>query len=687
MKTVIKIENLHCAGCALELEDEIRKIKEVEEVSVDFVSQTITLSASQDGIKKAIKTANNFEKVRVVEDGTKQSETDKKQIVLIAVAFLCFIVGFILFRLKFEMVGVVLYAISYFTVGYPALISTAKNIIKGRVFDENFLMTIASIGAVCLGEYAEAVLVMLLYQTGEWLQSIAIGSSKKSIVELMELKSDRAWLITDESVKKVTPEELKIGDKILVKVGEKLPVDGKLLSCDGVFDVKSLTGESELKYLKTGEEGLAGSICTGKAVEFEVVRLYQDSAVGKILELVENATAKKAKPEKFISKFARYYTPIVCILALAIVLFVPPVSALLADGKFFYKDLERWVHSALTFLVVSCPCALVISVPLTYFAGIGACAKKGVLVKGATYLDELARAEIFALDKTGTLTQGDFEILSVSTTNGVNEKYLLGLIAGVENGSNHPLAKAFEKIEQISVENIEERAGLGLTAKTDGQILLVGSAKYLKENGIVFDELASVNTVVYGALDGKYLGFVEVGDKLREEAKETIEMLKKDGVKRFVLLTGDKEERARKTANEVGVYEINAELLPQEKLEKAEELKRQGTLVYVGDGVNDAPVMKVADCAISMGKLGSAAAVEASDMVLVADSLKGLVDGKRIAKKTRKVVLENIVFSVVMKVAFMILGVVGVLPLSLAVFGDVGVMLCAVLNSFRARKI
>lgn len=687
MKTVIKIENLHCAGCALELEDEIRKIKEVEEVSVDFVSQTITLSASQDGIKKAIKTANNFEKVRVVEDGTKQSETDKKQIVLIAVAFLCFIVGFILFRLKFEMVGVVLYAISYFTVGYPALISTAKNIIKGRVFDENFLMTIASIGAVCLGEYAEAVLVMLLYQTGEWLQSIAIGSSKKSIVELMELKSDRAWLITDESVKKVTPEELKIGDKILVKVGEKLPVDGKLLSCDGVFDVKSLTGESELKYLKTGEEGLAGSICTGKAVEFEVVRLYQDSAVGKILELVENATAKKAKPEKFISKFARYYTPIVCILALAIVLFVPPVSALLADGKFFYKDLERWVHSALTFLVVSCPCALVISVPLTYFAGIGACAKKGVLVKGATYLDELARAEIFALDKTGTLTQGDFEILSVSTANGVNEKYLLGLIAGVENGSNHPLAKAFEKIEQISVENIEERAGLGLTAKTDGQILLVGSAKYLKENGIVFDELASVNTVVYGALDGKYLGFVEVGDKLREETKETIEMLKKDGVKRFVLLTGDKEERARKTANEVGVYEINAELLPQEKLEKAEELKRQGALVYVGDGVNDAPVMKVADCAISMGKLGSAAAVEASDMVLVADSLKGLVDGKRIAKKTRKVVLENIVFSVVMKVAFMILGVVGVLPLSLAVFGDVGVMLCAVLNSFRARKI
>ena len=687
MKTVIKIENLHCAGCALELEDEIRKIKEVEEVSVDFVSQTITLSASQDGIKKAIKTANNFEKVRVVEDGTKQSETDKKQIVLIAVAFLCFIVGFILFRLKFEMVGVVLYAISYFTVGYPALISTAKNIIKGRVFDENFLMTIASIGAVCLGEYAEAVLVMLLYQTGEWLQSIAIGSSKKSIVELMELKSDRAWLITDESVKKVTPEELKIGDKILVKVGEKLPVDGKLLSCDGVFDVKSLTGESELKYLKTGEEGLAGSICTGKAVELEVVRLYQDSAVGKILELVENATAKKAKPEKFISKFARYYTPIVCILALAIVLFVPPVSALLADGKFFYKDLERWVHSALTFLVVSCPCALVISVPLTYFAGIGACAKKGVLVKGATYLDELARAEIFALDKTGTLTQGDFEILSVSTANGVNEKYLLGLIAGVENGSNHPLAKAFEKIEQIAVENIEERAGLGLTAKTDGQILLVGSAKYLKENGIVFDELASVNTVVYGALDGKYLGFVEVGDKLREETKETIEMLKKDGVKRFVLLTGDKEERARKTANEVGVYEINAELLPQEKLEKAEELKRQGALVYVGDGVNDAPVMKVADCAISMGKLGSAAAVEASDMVLVADSLKGLVDGKRIAKKTRKVVLENIVFSVVMKVAFMILGVVGVLPLSLAVFGDVGVMLCAVLNSFRARKI
>lgn len=685
MKTVIKIKNLHCAGCALELEDEIRKIQGVEEVTVNFVSQTINLTASQDGIKKAIKTANKFENVKVVEDDDKEVGSDKKQLLLIGVSFVAFIVGLILFNLNFKAVGVCLYAVAYFTVGYPALISTVKNVAKGKVFDENFLMTVATVGAVCLGEYAEAVLVMLLYQTGEWLQGLAIGSSKKSIVELMALKSDRAWLIDGEEIREVTPEELKVGDKILVKAGEKLPVDGRLLSNDGTFDVKSLTGESEPKYARFGEEALAGSICMGKAVEFEVVRVYEDSAVGKILELVENATAKKAKPEKFISKFARYYTPIVCALALGIVIFAPPASALITEKVFYYKDFARWLRSALTFLVVSCPCALVISVPLTYFAGIGACAKRGVLVKGATYLDEFALAETFAFDKTGTLTQGDFEILSISTSEGVEESVLLGLIAGVESGSNHPVAKAFERFEKISVENIEEIAGFGMTAEKDGKKLLVGTSKLLKNNGVAGFETDSVNTVVCVALDGEYLGAVEVGDKLREETKETIESLKKDGVKRFVMLTGDREDRAKKTGNEVGVYEIYAELLPQEKLEKAEELKEIGPIVYVGDGVNDAPVMKVANCAVSMGKLGSAVAVEASDFVLVADSLSGLVDGKRIAKKTRRIVLENILFSVVMKVAFMLLGIVGVLPLSLAVFGDVGVMLCAVLNSFRAR--
>lgn len=684
MKKVIKIKNLHCAGCALELEDEIREIKEVEEVTVDFVTQTITLTASDDGIKKAIKKANKFENVRVVEDETETKKTDVKPIILISVAFLLFIIGLVLSN-TVKVASVIVYMVAYLTVGYPVLISTAKNVIKGRVFDENFLMTIASVGAFCLGEFSEGVLVMLLYQTGEWLQALAVGSSRKSIGELMALKSDKAYLMQGDDLLEVAPEELKIGDRILVKAGEKLPVDGKLLSKVGTFDVKSLTGESELKYAEKGEEVLSGSISIAGAVQVEVVRLYQDSAVGKILELVENAGSKRAKPEKFISKFAKYYTPIVCGLALLTVVFAPPISGLLSENRFFYKDFARWVRSALTFLVISCPCALVISVPLTYFSGIGACAKKGVLVKGATYLDTLANANIFAFDKTGTLTEGAFKILSVQPAESVTEKELLEMVASVEISSNHPLAKAFDGFEKRKTEKLEEVAGLGLTAEIDGKTLLVGSAKLLKEKGIDFIENKSVNTIVYVAREKEYLGSIELGDKLRSEAKETIEKLKEEGVERFVLLTGDREERARKTANEVGVYEINANLLPQEKLKEAEELKENGELVYVGDGINDAPVMKCADCAVSMGKLGSAAAVEASDLVLIADNLKGLVWGKKIAKRTQKIVLENIVFSVAMKVAFMAFGLFGILPLSLAVFADVGVMLLAVLNSFRAK--
>ena len=690
--TILHIENLHCAACAMDLEDELRKIKEIEEAQVDFLSQTIRLKGNEEGVKKAIKRANKFENVKVLDGGRYEAKGDshKKELLLILISVACFAVG-VLVNLLFdgtaaEIVQYPFYIAAYFIVGYPVLVSTAKNCIKGKIFDENFLMTVASIGAVCLGQFDEGVLVMLLYQTGELLQAIAVGSSRTSVAELMELKSERAFVWRGEQYEEVSPEALIVGDKILLKAGEKVPADGTLLSENALLDTKSLTGESEPCAVKTGGEILSGCINVGGVFEMRVVLPYEDSAVGKILDLVENATAKKAAPEKFITKFARYYTPIVCALALAIVLFVPPISGLITEGRFFYKDFGRWVQTALTFLVISCPCALIISVPLTYFSGIGACAKKGILVKGATYLDELARAKTVAFDKTGTLTQGDFSVCGVETANGATEQELLSLILAVEKSSAHPIAKAFSAYQTNLIANhVEEISGRGLTAEINGEKIFVGSWELLNENGVSAPEKESVYTLVYAAKNGEFIGVVEVGDKLRDETKEMLEGLKTLGIERTVMLTGDRLERAQKIANEVGMYEVNAELLPDEKLKKAEELKAFGGLVYVGDGVNDAPVMKVADCAVSMGKLGSAAAVEASDLVLVSDNLTGLVSSLKIAKKTRKIVVQNIVFSVAMKLLFMVLGTAGVLQLWLAVFADVGVMLIAVLNSLRMR--
>ena len=690
MKRLIKIENLHCAACALELEDELAKIKGVEEVYVDFVTQSITIDGSEEGIARAIKQTNKFEKVKVVEDGnTLKKENYKKEIGLIVFSALCFAVGFLFNTLLKEEVWTavtyVLYVLAYLSVGYPVLISTAKNCVKGKIFDENFLMTVASIGAVFLGQYDEAVLVMLLYQTGELLQAIAVGSSRRSVTELMRLKSERAYVSTSDGWIEVNPESLQVGDIVLVKSGEKIPADGSLIKGVATLDKKALTGESELDTVCEGAELLSGSVNVGSAFEMRIEKPYSESVVSKILDLVENAASKKAKPEKFISRFAKYYTPIVCLLALAIVLFVPPIAGLISEGRLFYKDFARYLQSALTFLVISCPCALIISVPLTYFSGIGACAKRGILVKGAIYLDEMARAKIFAFDKTGTLTYGDFTVRNIFPADGVEENELLQAIAAMEKSSAHPIAKAFEKVEVLPCDNVIEFAGKGLKAIYNQAELLVGTREFLEENGVSVLAYDSEYTLIYAAKEKEYFGAVELGDKVRSEAEKTISVLKEQGVEKVVMLTGDRVLRAERIANEVGVDEINAELLPDEKLTKAEELKALGGLVYVGDGINDAPVMKSADCAVSMGKLGSAAAVEASDLVLISDRLDGVVDCRKIALKTRKIVTENILFSIAMKTAFMLLGGLGVLPLWLAVFADVGIMLIAVLNSMRMR--
>ncbi len=692
MNKVLHIENLDCPVCAEALQGDLQRVKGVNDARVDYITQTITLDyETEEALRKVVKIANRFEEVRVLDgEAPKKKEGHKKEWLMIALSAVFFLLGILFERLLAEKIaavfGYIFYAVAYLSVGYPVLVLTAKNAVKGRVFDENFLMTVASLGAVALGEFLEGVAVMFLYQFGELLQSIAVGSSRRSVAELMELKSERAILLVDGEQKETVPESLQMGDIVLVKAGEKAPTDGELLSKNALLDVKSLTGEAELRGVNAGAEILSGSINAGNPYEMKVLRPYEDSAVGRILDMVENASAGKAKPEKFIAKFSKYYTPIVCILAVALAAFVPLLSGLIGEGRLYFMDWQRWLQSALTFLVISCPCALVISVPLTYFSGIGACAKRGILVKGATYLDTLAKGEIFAFDKTGTLTEGNFCVRKVYPAQ-ATEQELLTLVAAVEKGTTHPIAKAFDGVEtNETAEEIVERTGKGLLAKMNGKTVLVGNAKLLEEEGISFEKIESAHTLVYVVIDGEYLGGVEIGDSVKKETKSALAELKALGISRTVMLTGDNEAKAKAVANEVGMYEVKANLLPDDKLKAAEELKKQGTFIYAGDGVNDAPVMMSADASISMGKLGSASAVEASDFVLLSDDLRALPKAVKIAKKTRSIVLQNVVFSIAMKGAFMALGAIGVLPLWLAVFADVGVMLLAVCNSFRVRK-
>ncbi|MBQ8658698.1 MAG: cadmium-translocating P-type ATPase [Clostridia bacterium] len=701
MKKTLQLEGLDCPVCAGELEREIAAIEGVSFASITFVNQKLTVEFdSLKTLQKIIDKANHFEEVRVVESGAhehghghdhdhghERGENHKKEIWQIAIAAVLFALGFLFERLGDNVVLTVFryiaYVAAYLTAGYSVLIATGKNIAKGKIFDENFLMTVASVGALFLGEIHESVLVMLLYQTGELLQGIAVGSSRNSIAELMDLKSEFATRITENGEHEhIPPERVRVGDVLQVKAGEKVPVDGVLLDETAELDTKSLTGEAPLKVLKPGDELLSGCINAGKVFTMKVTRPYEDSAVGKILDLVENSAAKKASPEKFITKFARIYTPVVCLLAIAIFAIAPLLSYLIIGEA----NVARYAQTALTFLVISCPCALVISVPLTYFSGIGACAKNGILVKGSTYLDLAAKVSAIAFDKTGTLTEGDFKICGVRPEADVAEAELLSVAATLEKSSSHPIAKAFSSIESGDGERVEEIAGKGLKGLVSGETTLVGNAELLKENGVEVTPCESLYTLVCVAKNGRYLGAIEIGDALRAEAKTAVEKLKKLGIERLIMLTGDNPARATKIANEVGVYEVNASLLPDEKLKKAEEIKKQNVLFYVGDGVNDAPVMTAADCSASMGSLGSAAAVEASDFVLISDNLGAIPKCIKIARKTRSIVKQNIVFSIFMKVAFMALGLAGVLPLWLAVFADVGVMLLAVLNSLRMRS-
>ena len=690
----IKIKNLCCANCGRELEEELNAIEGVE-ATVDFMNMIVVLkAATPEAHDKAVYAITHFEDVEI-DDGKPDKKGivrgHLKEIIQIALSVIFFIPALVIDYAAsgdvWQYIDYALYALAFIPVAYPVIWSTVRNLAAGKIFDENFLMTVAAIGAIILGIFTgdglmEGVAVMLLYQIGELLQSIAVGSSRSSIARLMDLKSDTATLVKGNQTIVVAPEDLRVGDVILIKAGEKVPVDCTLLSGSTSLDMKSLSGEALPREVKEGDELLSGSINISKVVKAEVCREYRNSAVAKILELVEHSTARKAKPEKFITKFAKYYTPAVVIAAVLVAALVPTIICA-AQGAFLWETYRVWIYRSLSFLVISCPCALVISVPLSYFGGIGRCAKFGILVKGSTCLDELARATVAAFDKTGTLTEGVFAVKSYSSEEALN------IAAAAEKFSSHPVAAAFSSVATPYVaENAEEVAGRGVKCTINGKTALCGNAQLLKENGVSFTPSDSLSTTIYVALNGKYMGVIEVDDLVKPDAAAAVAALKDGGITKAVMLTGDGQKRAAAVAGELGLDGCFAALLPDQKLEKARQLKGEGGLIYVGDGINDAPVMTVADCAVSMGKVGSDAAIEASDIVLVSDNLSLLPRARRIAKGTRSIVFQNIIGSLAIKFAIMILSVaIPDFPLILAIFGDVGVMLLAILNAMRTHLI
>lgn len=581
----------------------------------------------------------------------------------------------------------VLYILSYAIVGIEIVIKACKNIIRGKVFDENFLMAVATIGAFAIGELPEAVAVMLFYQIGELFQSYAVSKSRKSISNLMDIRPDFANVERNKEVEKVKPENVKIGEIIIIKPGEKVPLDGIIVEGSSSFDTKALTGESLPKDVKENEEVLSGFINLNGVIKVKVTKEYGESTVSKILDLVENASNKKSKSENFITKFAKYYTPIVVIIALILAV-VPPL--IIKDALF-----SDWIYRALSFLVVSCPCALVISIPLSFFGGIGGASRMGVLIKGSNYLEALSNTEIVVFDKTGTLTKGVFEVQKIAPE-GISKEELLEVTAYSEHYSNHPIALSVKnaygkEIDEEKIIDTNEIPGFGIIAKVENKEVLVGNEKLMNENKISFSKCDSVGTILYVAIDKKYVGYIVIADKIKDDSKDAIKLLKKNNIKQTVMLTGDRKNVGEGVAKELGIDKVYTELLPDGKVEKVEELlntKRQkGKLVFVGDGINDAPVLAISDIGVAMGGLGSDAAIEAADVVIMTDEPSKLVDAIKLSKRTMRIVKENIIFAIFVKVLVLVLSALGVATMWEAVFADVGVSIIAIINALRALRV
>lgn len=593
----------------------------------------------------------------------------------------------VLLSLNNEWLQIALFIISYIIVGGDVVKRAVKNIFKGQVFDENFLMSIATIGAFFIGEYPEGVAVMLFYQVGELFQSYAVGKSRKSIASLMDIRPDYANVKKGDELVKVDPDEVQIGDIIIIKAGEKIPLDGKVIEGSSMIDTSALTGESVPREVEVGSDILSGCININGVITAEVTKEFGESTVSKILDLVENASSKKSNSEQFITKFARYYTPVVVIIAVFLAI-IPP---LVIDGATF----SDWIYRALAFLVVSCPCALVISIPLSFFGGIGGASKKGVLVKGSNYLEALAETEIVVFDKTGTLTKGVFNVQEIHPE-GVSKEELLELTAHAESYSNHPISlslkRAYSKeIDNGRISDVEEISGHGVIATVDGKKVMAGNIKLMKMMDIPYFKGELIGTIVHVAVNNKYIGYIVIADEVKEDSAQAIKELKAANIKQTVMLTGDNKSIGSKVAKELGLDKVYAELLPADKVEKLEELfsqkSKKGKLAFVGDGINDAPVLARADIGIAMGGLGSDAAIEAADVVIMTDEPSKIATTMKISKKTLKIAHQNIVFAIGIKIIVLILSAFGITTMWAAIFADVGVTIIAVLNAFRALNV
>lgn len=612
-----------------------------------------------------------------------EEKNEKQRLLKITIGFCILLCG--LFCNLQGLSKFLVFFVAYIIVGCDIILTAIKNIIKGEVFDENFLMSLATIGAFSIKEYPEAVMVMILYQIGEYFQDKAVEKSKKSISDLMDIRPDYANVEINGEIVKKSPQEINIGETIIVKAGEKIPLDGVITDGSAIIDTSALTGESVPQNLSVGNSAISGCINTNGLIKIKVDKIYSQSTVSKILELVEHASSKKAKAENFITKFARIYTPAVVILAVLLAI-IPPI---IFNGIF-----SIWFSRALTFLVISCPCAIVISVPLGFFAGIGAASCQGILIKGSAYLEALSKPYAVVFDKTGTLTKGKFQVVKIVPQSGIGEDELLKLTAYAESYSNHPIATSIKEkysnqIIQSEITNVEEIAGNGVKANISGNTIIVGNEKLMNKFGIDYIPVNETGTIIYIAQNFKYLGFIVISDTIKDYAKETISSLNKNKIK-TVMLTGDNSKTAKTVATKLGIAEVYSQLLPKDKVEKLEEIITQKdknkTVIFVGDGINDAPVLTRADIGIAMGGIGADAAIEAADVVIMDDKLPKIQAGITIAKRTMTIVKQNIIFAIGIKILFLICGAYGFISMWGAVFADVGVTLLAVLNSLRAIK-
>ena len=687
----VKLQNLDCASCALKIEKSLANMEELSNVKLNFSTSTLTFeqNTKKDILDKIEKEIQKIEKdVIILKDEIKTQKTfwqnlDKKLLIITLISFFLTYISYNYVENNYLKFAV--YLIAYLLVGFDVLSKAFKNLTNARFFDENFLMSIATIGAFALGDFVEGIAVMVFYQIGEMFQKVAVNNSRDSINSLLDIKPEYANVKEGDNVIQKAPEDVKIGDIILVKAGEKVPVDGILQSNDCSFDTSAITGEFKPKTIKENEEVLSGFINISTASYVKVTSLYKDSTIAKIIELIENASSKKANAEKFITKFASVYTPIVIALAL-ILAFIPP---LFIEGA-IYSD---WIERALVFLVISCPCALVVSIPLSFFSAIGAVSKKGVLVKGANYIEKLTEIQEIIFDKTGTLTKGVFQVTRVESFN-LDKNELLEYAALVESFSTHPIAKAIvnaydKELNLKEVSSCEELSGLGIKAKIKNKDILVGNERLFKHFGIeVRKDIKEELNIVYIAIDSKFEGFIVVSDIIKNEAKDFINELKKLNISKTYMLTGDKKEVALKVANDLQIDEVKYELLPQDKLKSYEEIKNKTAKItaFVGDGINDAPTLANSDVGFAMGKVGSDLAIKSADIVVLNDNLNSISDAIKIAKKTKTIVYQNIIFIMFIKVIFLVLGADAIIGMKEAIFADMGVALMAIFNSMRILK-